>query len=206
MMRKRKADSKSQIDFYYRIHAKKNLSNIKIPACYGETVILAGEAKYPGIILDSKLNFKPYVIKVTNKATRALWVCKIMPGRNQGLRPEMMHQFYITVVVLILRYGYLIQWERTKLGDCHTRLEKLQRLACLGITANMTAYKLKINNSLGSRLNQAQPNKINEIEPKLMMRSDKMLPKVTFNKTYQITLSSKDNWRQVHNERTYLVY
>lgn len=104
---------------------------------WGQTLQLEQRVKYLGVVLDSKLTFDSHLEKVTTKATRALWACRSMVGKKWGLKPYMMRWLYTKVVRPTITYASLIWWHKTNRAGFISKLSKLQRLACLGITGAM---------------------------------------------------------------------
>ena len=55
----------------------------------GSKLELSKEARLLGVILDSKLTWKPH-IPITRKATTALLQCRQIVGKTWGIKPSMM--------------------------------------------------------------------------------------------------------------------
>jgi hypothetical protein len=71
-------------------------------------LVLTDKARFLGILLDSKLSWKPNTIERVKKATVALYSCKNAIGRKWGLKPELVHWLYTAVVRPILLYGVCV--------------------------------------------------------------------------------------------------
>ena len=98
------------------------------------TLQYSEEVKYLGLHLDRKLSWNSHVTHALDKATRALWACRRLFGRTWGLKPDMVYWLYTTVIRPTLTYGALVWWKAAQRKTIMGKLQKLQRLACLGIT------------------------------------------------------------------------
>ncbi|KAH8292936.1 hypothetical protein KR044_009660, partial [Drosophila immigrans] len=80
----------------------------KIPSFKLPTLGGTKEAKYLGVILDSKLSWRRNSVERMKKALQAFFVCKKAFGKGWGLQ---LHWFYTAMVRPILTYGALAWWE-----------------------------------------------------------------------------------------------
>jgi hypothetical protein len=87
--------------------------------------------------LDNGLTWKKQLDKVTNKAYSPFWACTGMFGRTWGLRPKVLRWIYTIVVRPTITYAATVWLPRVKFNRSRAELNKLQRLACLGITRAM---------------------------------------------------------------------
>ena len=55
----------------------------------GTKLDLSKEARLLGVTLDSKLTWKPYITRITRKATTALMQCRQIVGKTWGIKPSM---------------------------------------------------------------------------------------------------------------------
>ncbi|XP_037941860.1 uncharacterized protein LOC119674776 [Teleopsis dalmanni] len=104
------------------------------PNLNGTLLPLKTQTKYLGVIVDSKLTWKPNVEERVKKATNALYACKRMPGSTWGLSPGLMYWCYTAIVRPILLYGILVWWTVVKKKTYIKPLEKVQRHAAMCIT------------------------------------------------------------------------
>ena len=111
-----------------------NYNNLKI---FGEQIKTVSEVKYLGLILDSKLNWKQQINKNLNKAKMCLMRCRSLFGKTWGLKPQMVLWLYVAVIRPIVTYGAVVWWTKTQQTTTATRLNSLQRLACLCISGAM---------------------------------------------------------------------
>jgi hypothetical protein len=81
------------------------------------------------------MTWKRQLDNVINRAYRAFWTCRGTFGKTWGLRPQVMYWIYTVVVRPIVTYAATVWWPRMKYGTSRAELTKLQRMACLGITA-----------------------------------------------------------------------
>jgi len=62
-----------------------------------------------------------------------LWARRRACGMGWGLGPNVVHWIYVAIVRLIISYASLIWWPRCQMASTKNKLNKVQRLACLGI-------------------------------------------------------------------------
>ncbi|KAJ8936360.1 hypothetical protein NQ318_007127 [Aromia moschata] len=86
---------------------------------------------------NSKLNWNEHIANRTTKATSAIWACRRAFGCTWGLRPRILHWMYTAIVRPVITYGAIVWWPGTRTDKARKQLDKVQRLACLGITSAM---------------------------------------------------------------------
>lgn len=111
--------------------------HITAPSLNGITIPCSNKVKYLGITLDRKLNWNSHLETTHAKALRAMWACKSLFGRKWGLQPKMIYWCYRTIILPIVTYGATVWWTKTLQLKAQVMLQKIQRLACLGITGAM---------------------------------------------------------------------
>lgn len=153
------------------------LDGLKSVTMSNIVISMASEVKFLGVTLDVKLIFNSHLEKQTNKATRTLWACRRTFSKSWELQANMIHWVYTAIIRPMLTYVSLVWWQKIKQTSSRTRLSKLQRMVCLGITealnttpiaaleimlglsylhvviqnrAIMESYKLKITGSVAS--------------------------------------------------------
>ena len=89
-------------------------------------------AKYLGVWLDSKLNFKKHVDDKVNKCKRHLFALKNLIGTNWGPAPKLMKWAYSGIVRPKLTYACHV-WQHKINETLRCKLQRLNRLACLNI-------------------------------------------------------------------------
>ena len=63
------------------------------------------EARLLGVTLDSKLTWKPYITRITRKATTALIKCRQIVCKTWEVKPFMMKWIYTAMIRLITSYA-----------------------------------------------------------------------------------------------------
>jgi hypothetical protein len=89
------------------------------------------------IPLSKGLTWKKQLDKLTNKTYRAFWTCQGTFGKTCGLKPKVMYWIYTMVVRPIVTYAEQCGGLGSISKQARLNLEKLQRMACLGITGAM---------------------------------------------------------------------
>ena len=89
-------------------------------------------AKYLGVWLDSKLNFRKHIEDKVNKCKRHLFALKSLIGSKWGPAPRLMKWAYSGIVRPKLTYACHI-WQHRINETIKTKLQRLNRLACLNI-------------------------------------------------------------------------
>jgi len=104
---------------------------------------VSSEAKFLGVILDRKLDWKSNVASRCNKALVALYTCKAAIGKKWGLNPGITYWIFTAVVRPILFYGVVVWWTALLKRSRWKPLEKVQRSACLLITGCLSTTPTK---------------------------------------------------------------
>ena len=104
---------------------------------YGYADNIAGEVKYLGVTLDSKLNWNQHLQKIIRKGQTTLVVVRHMCGKKWGLRPNMVHWLYTGVIRPYIFHGALVWWPKVMQRTTKTQLGRIQRMACLAFTGAM---------------------------------------------------------------------
>ncbi|WP_333765256.1 hypothetical protein, partial [Streptomyces sp. IBSBF 2390] len=113
---------------------KTNIPAFNTPKLEGKRLKLSKEAKYLGVFLDSKLNWNRNVEERVKKAQAAFYLCRGALGKSWGLSPKLTCWILVAVVRPILLYGILVWWTAVLFKNKSTRLDRVLRSACLGIT------------------------------------------------------------------------
>jgi len=104
---------------------------------HGKDLKMLDEVKYLGITLDSRLNWNQHLQKIIRKTQTSFAVVRRTCGRNWGLRPNMVHWLYTSVIRPSIFYGALVWWPKVTQKTTKTQLGRIQRMACLAITGTM---------------------------------------------------------------------
>ncbi|KMQ87436.1 reverse transcriptase [Lasius niger] len=113
---------------------KKKIQSFTTPKLDGKLLSLSSEAKYLGVVLDSKLNWKRNVEERVRKAQAAFYLCRGAIGKRWGLSPKLTHWILTVVVRPILMYGILVWWTAVLSKEKCRKLDAVIRSICIGIT------------------------------------------------------------------------
>lgn len=89
------------------------------------------EAKYLGVILDSKLTWAPHIKYKLQKVKKLLFAFKQVVGKEFGPNPQYMRWLYTGIVRPSLCYGSLVWWRAAAKKGTLTQFSRLTRLAML---------------------------------------------------------------------------
>lgn len=106
----------------------------KQPKLKGSILKLSSEAKFLGVIFDSKLNWKRNMEERMKKGLNAFYACRRTFGKKWGMKPHIVHWMYTAIVRPILTHGSIVWWDAVDKHSHLNLLAKVQRLACLGTT------------------------------------------------------------------------
>ena len=110
--------------------------SIKTPLKLGDKEIqMCQQVKYLGVILDSKLSWRPHCQDRVRKATIALMQCRRAVGKSWGLKPRQALWMFTTIIRPILAYAVVVWINATNSSTLVAMLQKVQRLACITITS-----------------------------------------------------------------------
>lgn len=104
---------------------------------FGTILEVSTEVKYLGVILDSKLTWKPHLDSRVKKAKMLFWRTRSTISKSWGLRPKVVYWLYTMVIRPMLSYAAMAWWPRVRIKAVQYQLRGLQRLACVGITGAM---------------------------------------------------------------------
>lgn len=110
------------------------IGEFRRPRLDGIELSLSSEAKYLGVILDQKLNWKRNSEERMKKGLNALYACRNSIGKSWGLSPKVVHWLYVTIVRPIITYGCLVWWPALEKSCQLQLLSKVQRTATLCIS------------------------------------------------------------------------
>lgn len=194
---------------------RRNLEDLLPPSLFQTTLEFGREAKFLGVILDTKLTWNQHIQKITTKSKMTLMSLKRAIGKSWGLKPSVVHWIYTTVVRPMITYGALVWWPKTNQRQANLELAKIQRLACLCITgaqkstptasmetilnlppidlivkaeARIGAYRLQLNGNWKPKPNGHAAITKMISNPTLTMGSDYMMPKKSLEKPFDIEI------------------
>ena len=113
---------------------KRKLLGFFEPQFFGVKLSILGSVKYLGVILNTRLTCRKHADVKMRKAHNLLWACRRACGVSWGLKPKVVHWLYITVVQSTISFASLVWWPGCQTPSAKKRLNKVQRLAFLGIT------------------------------------------------------------------------
>jgi len=104
---------------------------------FGMTLHRSMSVKYLGEILDSRLTWREHMDVKVRKAQNLLWACRRAYGVMWGLRPRVVHWLYVCIIRPSVTFASLVWWPGCQTASAKKKLNRIQRLACLGITGTM---------------------------------------------------------------------
>ncbi len=102
------------------------------------------EGKHLSAVLDDKLMEKAQVNAKAKKRLRALRLCKAFIARVWGLSPMMALWLYKRVIIPKITYATAAWWNRMGIALARSKLEHLQRAACIMITATLRTTSTRV--------------------------------------------------------------
>ena len=110
--------------------------SIKTPLKLGNKKIkMCQQVKYLGVILDSKLSWRPHCQDRVRKATIALMQCRRAVGKTWGLKPRQALWMFTAIIRPMLAYAAVVWINATNSSTLVAMLQKVQRLACITVTS-----------------------------------------------------------------------
>ena len=111
---------------------------------YDREISLSVSVKYLGIILDSKLNWKPHIEEACRKARVLLFACQRAMGKSWGLAPVLARWIFVAMVRPIMSYASVVWCNAIdRFGYNVDSLNKIQHLACRFITGGLKSAPTK---------------------------------------------------------------
>lgn len=102
---------------------------------YQQPIQLRQQVRYLGVILNEKLCWKPNCVDRARRAMVSLIQCQRMVGKTWGLSSSKMTYIYKAIIRPMLSYGVIAWIRSTRIATHMKPLERVQRMACLMITA-----------------------------------------------------------------------
>ena len=97
----------------------------------GETIPYKKEAKYLGVILDSKLKGNSHIIKKIGSAKKHLFSYLHAISKTYGPNPRLLKRAYDTIIIPTLLHGCHAFGDQAQTKNIKAKLSSLNRLACL---------------------------------------------------------------------------
>lgn len=116
---------------------KRSVNNLPSLNLFGQSLTWSEQVKYLGIILDRKLSWNAHLSNRIDRAIVSFWQCRRAFGKTWGLSPRILHWIYTAIIRPMLTFASVVWWPKTEKQYVKGNLEKIQRLACIGITGAM---------------------------------------------------------------------
>ena len=130
---------KAEVVLFTRKYKTSPVSGLKL---FGKEIKVSKEAKYLGVVLDSKLNWSKHLEYACGKVTQAYWACRKAFGPTWGLGPDKVRWLYTAVLRPRLVYGAAVWWPRCRLKGAKKALDKIQRMVLGGVAGCMRTTPL----------------------------------------------------------------
>ena len=101
----------------------------------GTDLPLKTQVTYLGVTIDSKLSWLPHIEMRVTKATRCLAMCRRTVGKLWGLSPRVMYWVYTAMIRPMVSYAAPIWVAGLSRSTAVSRLNRLQRQACVLISS-----------------------------------------------------------------------
>ncbi|XP_048511339.1 uncharacterized protein LOC125500980 [Athalia rosae] len=96
-----------------------------------------------------------HVLRQAQEATATFWACRRMIGQTWGLRPRTLKWIYTAILLPQITFAAVIWWPATGRVNNRKALERVYRLATLGITG---AMRITPTLAMGALLNLTPPH------------------------------------------------
>ena len=116
---------------------KRKLMRFLEPRLFSKTLQHSRSVKYLGVILDSCLTWKEHVDAKVKKAQNLMWACSRTCGVAWGLGPKVVYWLHVAIIRPSVTFPSLVWWPGCQTASYKRKVSRVQRLACLGITAAM---------------------------------------------------------------------
>ena len=116
---------------------KKKIPNFRLPQLNGVELSLSNSAKFLGIFLDSKLDWRFNLTERIKKAYAALYSCQKVIGTKDGIKPKLFHWLYTAIVRPVVTYGCHVWWPVVTKKVHSDSINRINRLALLCMTNAM---------------------------------------------------------------------
>lgn len=196
--------------------------SFQAPKIFGKELQVIDQVKFLGVYLDKRLTWNAHLNYVTNKAKRNIMTLRRLMGKNWGLRPEMMHWMYCSVIRPSITYASAVWGAKTDQKTARSKLGSVQRLALLCITGAMRTtptaaleailgipplhiemesktlealYRLTVTQGFNTVYWAGTKTLKRLVElPGIEMAQDRICPKYHFEKNYHVTIPARVEW------------
>lgn len=112
------------------------IPSFKLPTLDGVSLQLSPKAKYLGVILDSRLNWRLNTTERISKSQTAYYACRSIIAKTWGLSPSLCLWILKAIVSPILTYGACVWWPVLSSKTTRAILDKVFRNVCMGATGS----------------------------------------------------------------------
>lgn len=201
----------------------------KLPKLNGTTLELSNQAKFLGVILDSRLTWKANLEERTRKAQIAYFVCRKTFSKTRGLSPKLVYWIFTAVVRPILTYGATVWWKAVQTESNCKKLDSVLRSVSIGITGalrststeallNMLSieptkiYTQYIAMRTAARLSsiglwKSKPYGHSSIltlaRIEIPKKLDTCITNINFSKSYTVKIPNRKDWREAKPIQNY---
>ncbi|XP_057332064.1 uncharacterized protein LOC130671935 [Microplitis mediator] len=137
------------------LFTKKRKHKLNAPSIFDTELKFLTEIRYLGVTLDNKLTWRSHIGKQAQKATATFWACRRIFGTTWGLKPKLVKWIYMAILIPQLTFASVIWWPAIRRDVNIKALNKVYRLALLGIIGE---FKTTPTLAMGALLNVVLPN------------------------------------------------
>lgn len=193
------------------------------PKLFGLDLVWSSEAKYLGVIIDRTLTWNAHIESKVNQSKSCMFACRRVIGKTWGLSPKITFWLFTAVIRPLISYAAVVWWPKVNQATVKTRLDSVQRMACIAITGAMSTTptdalnvlldlpalsahiigqarmcSLRLEQTGHWRHLQRGHSRISTVivEEKMLMPSDYMVPEVDFNRPFHSVIPSREGWTE----------
>jgi hypothetical protein len=92
----------------------------------GQKISFTDTAKYLGVLLDPKLNWKQHLLDKRKKLYSSMWVCRRAIGKTWGINTKIALWMYKAILLPRLLYAAIVWWPTVSKVETRNLLRSLQ--------------------------------------------------------------------------------
>ena len=213
--------AKTELVLFRKGYKTPNFYLPKLKVKFYQALMLSNQAKFLGVILDSRMTWKNNIEERSKKAHIAYYVCRKAFGKTWGLSPKLVYWIFTAVVRPILSYGASVWWNALLTANNCKKLEHIPRCVCIGITgalrststesllnilsiqpmrlytqliAARTAIRLS-SLSLWKTKPYGHSNILNQLNIKIPKQLDTCITEIDFSNNYEVIITKRREWK-----------